>query len=98
MSLGNGLDLYAAFMMLVVGVALLEARGNKNHSIGYLKRDSGPSKPLYYVQRNAMDWILDRECVRVARGSTMGELQEVAEREEQKTNASIGKELLHDTR
>jgi hypothetical protein len=45
-----------------------------------------------------MDWILDRECVRVARGSTMGELQEIAEREEQKTNASIGKELLHDTR
>jgi hypothetical protein len=77
---------------------LIEWRGSKNHSIGYLKRHSGPSKPLYYVQRNAMDWILDRECVRVARGSTMGELQEIAEREEQKTNASIGKELLHDTR
>ena len=67
---------------------LIEWRGSKNHSIGYLKCHSGPSKPLYYVQRNAMDWILDRECVRVARGSTMGELQAIAEREEQKTNAS----------
>jgi hypothetical protein len=38
--------------------------------------------------------LVSRECVRVARGSTMGELQEIAEREEQKTNASIGKELL----
>ena len=31
-----------------------------------------------------MDWILDRECVRVARGSTVRELQDIAERDQQK--------------
>jgi hypothetical protein len=75
---------------------LIKWRGSKNYSIGYLKCHSGRSRPLYYVQRNAMDWILDRECVHVARGSTMRELQEIAEREEQKTKASIAKELLND--
>ena len=29
---------------------LIEWRGSKNHSIGYLKCHSGRSKPLYYVQ------------------------------------------------
>ena len=67
----------------------LEWRAGKNHSIGYVKCHGGRSRPLYYVQRNAMDWILDRECVQVARGSTMGELQEIAEREEQKLKARI---------
>jgi hypothetical protein len=76
---------------------LIEWRGGKNHSIGYLKCHSGRSKPLYYVQRNAMDWILDRECARVATGSTMGELQAIAEGEEQKAKASVAKELLHDS-
>jgi hypothetical protein len=72
--------------MVTEGV-LIEWRIGKNHSIGYVKCHSGRSKPLYYVQRNAMDWILDRQCVQVARGSTMRELQEIAEREQQKINA-----------
>jgi hypothetical protein len=63
----------------------IEWHSGKNHSIGYVKSDNGRSRPLYYVQRNAMDWILDRECVRVARGSTVGELQHIAELEEQKS-------------
>jgi hypothetical protein len=66
---------------------LIAWRTGKNCSIGYLKANGGPSRPLYYVQRNAMDWILDRKCVRIARGSTMHELQEIAEREQQKTEA-----------
>jgi hypothetical protein len=65
---------------------LIEWRAGKDYSIGYVRRHSGRSKPLYYVQRNVMDWILDRECIQVARGSTMRELQEIAEREEQKSN------------
>jgi hypothetical protein len=64
---------------------LIEWRAGKNHSIGYVKCHSGRSKPLYYVQRNAMGWMLDRECVQVARASTMRELQDIAEREEEKT-------------
>ena len=58
---------------------LIQWRAGKNHSIGYVKSDNGRSRPLYYIQRNAMDWILDRECLRVATGSSMGELQEIAE-------------------
>ena len=76
---------------------LIEWRAGKSHCIGYVKCDGERSRPLYYVQRNAMDWILDRECARVATGSTMGELQAIAEREEQKAKASTAKELLHDT-
>src|SRR4051812_23384346 len=61
---------------------LIAWRTGKNCSIGYVKAHSGPSRPLYYVQRDAMDWILDRKCVRIARGSTMDELQQIAEREQ----------------
>jgi hypothetical protein len=64
---------------------LIEWRTGRNQCIGYVKSDNGRSRPLYYVQRNAMDWILDRECLRVATGSSMGELQEIAERQEQKS-------------
>lgn len=63
---------------------LIEWRTGRNQCIGYVKSDNGRSRPFYYVQRNAMDWILDRECVRVARGSTVRELQDIAERDQQK--------------
>ena len=66
---------------------IIKWRAGKDHSIGYVRCDSGRSRPLYYVQRNAMGWILDRECVRVARGSSMDELQKLAELEEQKIKA-----------
>jgi hypothetical protein len=62
----------------------IEWHAGKNHSIGYVRCHSGGRRALYYVQKNAMDWILDRECVRVARGSTMRELQDIAETEQQK--------------
>jgi hypothetical protein len=69
----------------------IEWHPGKNHSIGYVRCSSGRRRALYYVQKNAMDWILDRECVRVARGSTMDELQAIAEQNQQK----IENELLH---
>ena len=68
----------------------IEWHAGKNHSIGYVSCHSGRRRALYYVQKNAMDWILDRQCVRVARGSSMGELQEIAERDQQR----IENELL----
>lgn len=61
---------------------LIAWRTGKNCSVGYVKCHNGPSRPLYYVQRDAMDWILDRKCVRIARGSTMDELQQIAERQQ----------------
>jgi ribosomal protein S27AE len=63
----------------------IEWHAGKNHSIGYVRCHSGGRRALYYVQKDAMDWILDRECVRVARGSTMAELQDIAERQEQES-------------
>jgi hypothetical protein len=71
---------------------LIQWRAGKDHSIGYVRCHSGQRRALYYVQKSAMDWILDRECVRVARGSTMAELQDIAETEQQK----IENEPVHD--
>jgi hypothetical protein len=74
---------------------LIEWRTGRNQSIGYVKSDNGRSRPLYYVQRSAMDWILDRGCVRVATGSSMGELQQIAEQEEQKSKLRSEERRLH---
>jgi hypothetical protein len=63
----------------------IEWHAGKNHSIGYVRCHSGGRRALYYVQKNAMEWILDRECVRLARASTMAELQDIAERQEQES-------------
>jgi hypothetical protein len=67
---------------------LIEWHNGNNYSVGYVKSDRGQSRPLYYVQRNGMDWIVDRECVRIGKGATMRELQDIAERDEQNMEAS----------